>query len=83
MKGNLTTQEYSSVIIRLVWRGPKSTKEWIDRACKEAQELLDNSLATPADPIFHDVWDKHPDERPRIFMYGKKHSGYFLVKYLT
>ncbi len=67
----------------IVWHGPEPTQEWRDRACSEIEELLgDGGLDRASDLMFHDVWDDHPDERPRIFIYGVKNDARFHVDYL-
>lgn len=67
----------------IVWHGPEPTQKWVDRAQKEIEELLsDGGLDRPSDLFFHDVWDDHPDERPRIFIYGEKDDDRFHVDYL-
>jgi len=67
----------------VVWHGPEPNAEWRHRAQKEIKELLGDGLDKPSDLMFHDVWDDHPDERPRIFIYGEKDDDRFHVDYLT
>ena len=66
-----------------VWHGFPPTDEWRERAQVEAKQLLEGGLACASDLVFHDVWDNHPDERPRIIMWGRKGDSKFHVEYLV
>lgn len=70
--------------IELVWHGPEPTDEWRDRVLKEVNELLEHGgLACASDLLFHDVWDDHPDERPRIIIWGEDGDSRFHVEFLV
>lgn len=64
------------------WHGPEPNAKWRARAIKEAEDMIKGDLACAEDLIFHDVWDKHPDERPRIVMWGENGDHAFHAEFL-
>ena len=70
-------------MIELEWHGPEPTDEWRERAVEEALELEEDGLSKAEDLVFHDVWDDSPDDRPRIFMYGKDGDNRIHVDFIT
>ncbi len=66
----------------IIWHGPEPNAKWRARAIKEAEDMIKSDLACAEDLISHDVWDEHPDERPRIMMWGEEGDTSFHAEFL-
>lgn len=71
------------MMVNLVWHGAEPTPEWRARAHEEAAYLLDTGYEIGWGPMFHDVWDNHPDDRPRIVMWGRNGDPRIHVEFLV